>query len=295
MSQARLGPKSFKDIFGTIFVHAWLVGAGFLVMLPLLWMIMASFTPGKLLSSVKLIPDLSNLSLEHYAWLFTFKSETGATLPDFLASFLRSLEVAVLNTLLVVLFSTLSAYVFARFRFKGKRPLMLTLMLLQMFPSFMGMLAIFMIFRNFGWLNQPLYFVTFYVATAVPYNIFLIRGFMMNIPRSLDEAARIDGASNLTVFFRIIMPLTLPIIGFVAVSAFMQPWFDYMIPSQLVTRQNETVALTVFRMTDPMQTMTYNPLNFMAAGLLLSVPILIVNLFSQRFIIYGLTSGADKG
>jgi arabinogalactan oligomer/maltooligosaccharide transport system permease protein len=285
-----------RKILGTILVHLWLALLAVTIIVPLLWMIIASFTEGKLLSGVSLIPDFSKFSLEHYVYLFTYKSQDGQPLSDFLSSFLRSLEVAVLNTVVVVLFSTMAAYVFSRFRFKGRKPLLILLLLLQMFPSFMGMIALFMIFRNFGWLNQPLYFVTFYVASAVPYNVYLIRGYMRNIPMSLDEAARIDGASNLTVFFRIIFPLSVPILGFVAVNAFMQPWLDYIIPSQLLTPgKADTVALTIFRMTDPYETLIYNPMNFMAAGLLLTIPIVIVNLLSQRFIIYGMTSGADKG
>ncbi len=300
MTQSQLHPRTraarTSKVLGSIFVHAWLALATLMIIIPLLWMILASFTPGKLLSGVSLIPDFSHFTWEHYVYLFTYKSQNSQATSDFVASFLRSLSVAVLNTFVVVIFSTMAAYVFSRFRFKGRRPLLIVLLLLQMFPSFMGMIALFLIFKSFGWLNQPLYFVTFYVASAVPYNIYLIRGFMRNIPMSLDEAARIDGASNLTVFFRIIFPLSVPILGFVAVNAFMQPWLDYIIPSQLLTPgRADTVALTIFRMTDPYETLIYNPLNFMAAGLLLTIPIVIVNLLSQRFIIYGLTSGADKG
>jgi arabinogalactan oligomer/maltooligosaccharide transport system permease protein len=278
-----------------LFMYFWLIAACVLVLAPLLWMLVASFTKGKLLSSVSLIPRPDQLTLEHYQYLFSYRSQTGAALPDFVSSFLRSLAVAALNTVTVVLFTTMTAYVFARVAFKGRKPILIGLLLLQMFPSFMGMIAIFMIFRALGWLNQSLLFVTFYLAGAVPYNIYIIRGFMRNIPRSIDEAATIDGASRWAIFWRIIMPLSMPIIGFIALNAFMAPWMDYMLPMQLLSMQNQTVAIFLYRLTDPFVTLYYNPLNFMAAGLLLAVPIMAVNLVTQRYVIYGMTAGAEKG
>jgi arabinogalactan oligomer/maltooligosaccharide transport system permease protein len=278
-----------------VFMYGWLVAGAALVLLPLFWMLAASFTKGKLLSGVSLLPGPDQLSLEHYQYLFSFKSQTGTALPDFVSSFLRSLAVAVLNTGTVVLFTTITAYVFARMSFRGKKPVMIGLLLLQMFPSFMGMIAIFMIFRALGWLNQPLFFVTFYLAGAVPYNIFIIRGFMRNIPLSIDEAATIDGASRMAIFTKIILPLSMPIIGFVALNAFMAPWMDYMLPYQLLNMQHQTVAVFLYRITDPFVPLYYNPLNFMAAGLILAIPIMIVNLLTQRYVIYGMTAGAEKG
>lgn len=287
--------RRLKRIALQVFMYGWLVAGIALVLVPLLWMLVASFTKGKLLSGVSLVPYPNQFSLEHYQYLFSYRSQTDAPLPDFVASFLRSLVIALLNTITVVMFTTMTAYVFARVSFKGRKPIMIGLLLLQMFPSFMGMVAMFMIFRALGWLNQSLYFVTFYLAGAVPYNIFIIRGFMRNIPRSIDEAATIDGASRMAIFFRIILPLSMPIVGFIALNAFMAPWMDYMLPYQLVDMQHQTVAIFLYRLTDPLVSMYYNPLNFMAAGLILALPIMVVNLLTQRLVIYGMTAGAEKG
>ncbi|MCX7775941.1 MAG: ABC transporter permease subunit [Spirochaetaceae bacterium] len=275
--------------------YAYLTITCIIVLVPILWMIVASFTPGKLLSGVPLLPDFRHFTLEHYRYLFTYSSQTGAVISDFLASFLRSLSIAVVNTVVVIVLSAISGYVFSRFRFRGKQSLMVTFLLLQMFPSFMGMLAIFMIFRTFGWLNKPLYLVFIYATGAIPYNTFLIRGYMRSLPLSIDEAAMIDGASKLQVFFKIILPLSGSILGFVGVNAFMAPWMDYMLPNQLLNMQNQTVALFLFRLTDPMITLYYNPLNFMAGALLLATPITIVQFYMQKFIVYGMAAGAEKG
>ena len=291
----RVVGKSFKLSFLRVFMYAWIITACILVIAPLLWMLMASLTKGKLLSGVSFLPGPGKLSLEHYQYLFSYRGQTGSLLPDFIAAFSRTLAVALLNTFVVVLFTTLSAYVFARVAFEGKRPILIGLLLLNMFPSFMSMIAIFMIFRALGWLNQSLYFVTFYLAGAVPFNIYLIRGYMRGIPKSIDEAATIDGASRMTIFTRIILPLSMPIVGFVALNAFMAPWMDYMLPFQLVDMRHQTVAIFLYRLTDPTITLYYNPLNFMAAGLILAIPIMIVNLLSQRYVIAGMTAGAEKG
>ena len=278
-----------------IFQYTWLVLTCLVVLVPILWMIVASFTKGKLLSGVPLLPNFKNFSLEHYTYLFTYRSQSGARFSDFVASFLRSLSIAVVNTAAVVLLSSMTGFVFARFRFRGKKSLLVSFLLLQMFPSFMGMIAIFMIFRTFGWLNKPLYLVFIYAAGAIPYNTYLIRGYMRSISLSIDEAAMIDGASKTQVFFKIILPLSGSIIGFVAVNAFMAPWMDYMLPNQLLDMQNQTVAIFLYRLTDPFITMYYNPLNFMAGALLLATPITLVQFYMQRFIVYCMTAGAEKG
>jgi len=244
---------------------------------------------------VSLLPKFSEFTLEHYKYLFTYKSQSNALVPDFVAALLRSLSVAVLNTGTVVLVTTMTGYVFSRFRFKGKKPILISFLLLQMFPSFMGIIALFMIYRTFGWLNKPLYLVFIYTAGAIPYNTYLIRGYMRSIPMAIDEAATIDGASKTSVFAKIILPLSTPIIGFIAVNAFMAPWMDYMLPFQLLNMQNQTVAIFLYRLTDPTITIYYNPLNFMAGALVLATPITLVQFYMQRFIVYGMAAGAEKG
>jgi len=275
--------------------YLWLILTCLVVLVPILWMISASLTKGKLLSGVPLIPDFSKFSLEHYEYLFTYKSQSGAPYSDFVAAFLRSLQIAVVNTFAVVLLTTITGFVFSRFKFRGKKSILVSFLLLQMFPSFMGMIALFMIYRTFGWLNKPILLVFIYAAGAIPYNTYLIRGYMRSIPLSIDEAALIDGASKTQIFTKIVLPLSTPIIGFIAVNAFMAPWMDYMLPNQLLNMQNQTVAIFLYRLTDPLITLYYNPLNFMAGALVLATPITLVQFYMQRFIVYGMSAGAEKG
>jgi len=271
------------------------LAASVMVLIPVLWMVSASFTKGKLLEYVPLLPDPSKFTLDQYKFIFTYKSYTDAVIPDYPAAFSRTLMIAIFTMVGVVVVTTLVGYVIARFRFKGKKQIVLGMMLLQMFPSFMGMIAIFLMFRNFGLLNKPLALVLVYVSGAIPYNTFIIRGYLRNIPREIDEAAAIDGASKSQIFTRIILPLSMPIIGFVSVTAFMSPWMDYMLPFILLQPTNRTVAMWLFATTDKLNTLMYNPLAFMAGALLIAIPIMMVNLYFQKFIIYGMTAGSVKG
>ncbi len=282
-----------KFILGLL-AQLWLLLMVVIVLTPVLWMISASFTRGTTLESVPVYPRFSEWTLANYRYLFTYTSSTEAgALPDYVQTFLTTLTIATATMILVVIFSSLVGFSFSRYKFKGKKQVLLSMMALQMFPSFMGMLALFMFFRQFGLLNKPLALAMIYVAGSIPYNTFIVRGFMRNIPKSLDEAAFIDGATNLQTLFMIIIPLAVPIMGFIAVNAFMGPWLDYILPS-VIMPQRLTVAVWLFRLMDPLGS-TYEPITFMAGALFITIPIMIVQIFMQRYLVYGLTSGADKG
>lgn len=287
-------PK-FTDVLLSILSYSWLIISAVVVLVPLLWMISAAFTSGKLLSGVPLFPDPSRFSLEHYQFIFSYRSNPAQALADFPGAFVRTLQIAILNTIGVAFFSVTTGYAFARLRFKGKKNMLLTMMVLQMFPSFMGMVALFLLFRTFGFLNKPNYLALIYIAGSIPYNTFLVRGFMRNIPKSLDEAAAIDGASPLQILRMILFPLIVPIIGFISISAFMAPWLDFILQYRFLQPERMTVAVWLFRTTDPFNTLFYNPLRFMAGALLIAIPIMIIQFFMQRYMVYGLTSGAEKG
>jgi len=283
------------------------------VLTPLAWMVLASFSPGRLLTGVRIpfamirslfrfdFPGVvagfdafrSNLTLEQYRFLFSYRSNAVQVFSDYWEAFSVSLYIAILNTILVVILSSLVGFAFSRYKFIGKKRVLLTLMGLQMFPAFMGMIALFMLYRQFNLLNNPTALTLIYVTGAIPYNTFIIRGFMRNIPKSLDEAAAIDGANNLQIMTKIIIPLAVPIMGFVAVNAFMAPWMDFILPSIIMPQVN-TLAVWLFRFSDPFGPL-YSPLAFMAGALFIAAPIMIVQIYMQRFVVYGLTAGADKG
>lgn len=282
-----------KKIFSYSLIYSWLIISVIIALIPITWMVSASFTNTSELRNVPLIPKFSDWSLANYIELFTYRSSSSSALPDYIDSFLTTLFIATTSTVLVVIFSSLVGFAFTRYRFAGKKKVLLTMMGLQMFPSFMGMIALFLLFQMFGWINNPFYLTLIYTAGAIPYNTFIVRGFMRNIPKSLDEAAAIDGATNLQIMIRIIIPLAAPIMGFIAVTAFMGPWLDFILPSILMP-QNDTVAVWLFRIND-IQSQPYNPILFMTGALFLAVPIMLVQIYMQKYVVYGLVAGAEKG
>lgn len=299
MTQTQLELNKRKFSLGRLLTgvlsYGWLIFMVVVCLVPILWMISAAFTAGRTLDAVPILPDPSKFTTEHFDFIFSYKSNTGPGLPDYQAAFVRTLILAIINTIGVIIVGIISGYVFSRLRFKGKKPLLLGMMVLQMFPSFMGMLALFFIFDTFKWLDNPNMLAVIYIAGSIPYNTFLIRGFMQSIPRSLDEAAEIDGASKMQTLRMILMPLIVPIIGFIAINAFMTPWMDYMLQSVFLQVKNQTVSMWLFRTTDQFQPMYYNPLRFMAGALLIAIPIMAIQFYMQRFMVHGLTAGADKG
>jgi len=284
---------NYKDIIMWIITHLILLINITIVFIPILWMVSASFTPGDTLTGVPLFPNPRLWSLENYKYLFEYKGTTDQIVSDYVQVFGNTLYIAILNTILVVVLSSLVGFAFSRYKFRGRKGILLTLMGLQMFPTFMAMIALFMMFRQLGLINNSTALTFVYVAGAIPYNTFIVRGFMRNIPKSLDEAAAIDGASNLQIMTKIIIPLAVPIMGFIAVNAFMAPWMDYILPS-VIMPQNPTLAVWLFRFMNPTAS-TYKPLKFMAGAIVIAVPIMIVQMYMQKYVVYGLTAGADKG
>ncbi len=294
---ARAGNKKrfFINYFKALFSYSWLMVAVMVVLAPVLWMISAAFTQGRTINAVPILPNPRMFTLEHFKYIFEYRTLKTAVMADYPAAFLRTLGLAVVNTILVLILSTLSGFIFSRLRFKGRKNILLGMMILQMFPSFMGMLALFMIFRTFGWLNNTYMLAIIYSVGSIPYNTFLVRGFMRSIPKSLDEAAEIDGASKMQTLFKILLPLIVPILGFISINAFMAPWMDYMLQSVFLQADSQTVAVWLYRTTDPFNTLHYNPLRFMAGALLVAIPIMLVQFYMQRYMVYGLTAGAEKG
>ncbi|MDR2103050.1 MAG: sugar ABC transporter permease [Treponema sp.] len=274
--------KVKKIITGT-FIYIELILTAALVLYPLLWVIGSSVNPLNGIARSSMIPK--NPTLANYFRLFQNTK--------YLTWYLNTLYVAVLTTVFSIILHTMTAFVFARFRFRGRKMGLLFVMILQMFPSFMGLTALYMVALNFGMLNNLNMLIIIYVAGGIPQNIWLVRGYMLNIPRSMDEAASIDGVTKLQLFFKIILPLSLPIVFFIAVTSFMGPWMDYMLPRYLIN-QNEkrTLAIGLF---DLIRGTNADFTAFCAGSVLVAIPITILYMVFQRFLLEGLMAGANKG
>lgn len=267
----------------TILVNAELILVSIIVLIPVVWIVMSSFNKGQNLSTASFIPK--ELSLSNYTQLF---KET-----EFGSWFLNSLSIATLNAFVSIVLILLTGWILSRFKFKGKKTGLLTLLVLSMFPSFLSMTAVYTLFVVLELVNEPIALVILYAAGAIPYNVWLVKGYIDGIPSSIDEAAYIDGSSKLNTFLRIIVPMSKPIIVYCAVSQFMMPWMDYIIPNLLLTgNKNKTVAVGLYSMISNDQNANFTL--FAAGAVLVAVPITIMYLLFQKFLVQGIIAGASK-
>jgi len=245
-----------------------------------------SLNPGTSLYSAQLIPD--NWSLVHYKWLFTDPAS------NYLTWYKNSLIVAVSNAFFSVVLTSFVAYAFSRYRFVGRKYGLYAFLLLQMFPMIMAMVAIYVMLNMVGLLDSLVGLTLIYIGGQIPFNAWLVKGYFDTIPKELDEAARIDGAGHLGVFFRIMLPFAKPILGVVALFNFMAPFVDFLLPRIILRNpENFTLALGLFNFIS--NQFDNNFTRFAAGSILIAVPIAIVYLLSQRFLISGLTAGGTKG
>lgn len=238
-----------------------------------------------------------NPNFEAFNYLFT---ET-----KFTTWYWNTLSIALINMFIGTVLITGAAYVFARFSFKGKRAGLLGILVLQAFPSFMGLIAMYVLFWRFGLLGQPRALSILYIGGSIPGNLWLIKGFLQQIPKDLDESAMIDGANKFQIFWHIILPLSVPILTFVAVTMFMGPWMDYILPGYLLNYypQNApagydvtnqwTLAVGLFKFITDLNYIHYSA--FAAGALLVGIPITILYMVFQRYLIEGIMAGATKG
>ncbi len=239
----------------------------------------------------------ANPSFGAFEYLFT---ET-----NFATWYWNTLKIALINMTLGTVLITGAAYVFARFSFKGKKAGLLSLLVLQAFPSFMGLIAMYVLFMKFGLLGKPTALTILYIGGSIPGNLWLIKGFLAQIPKDLDESAMLDGANKLQIFFKVILPLALPIFTFVALSMFMAPWMDYMLPGYLLNfmpagspagydvTQQWTLAVGLFKFINDTQYLHYSA--FAAGALIVGLPITVLYMIFQRYLIEGVMAGATKG
>ena len=280
---ARRKKFSARDIFATFGVYALLIFMALLVLTPIVWIIGASFNPMSSLLSATAFPE--NPTVLHYVKLI---KET-----KFVYWYANTLKIALINMAISVVLTSMTSYVFSRFRFKGKRAGLLSILILQMFPSFMGMMAPYNILWQLNLLDTHFGLILTYAAGQVPYNTWLVKGYLANIPRSLDEAAKLDGASNLRIFTQIVLPLMKPILIFVALSQFITPWMDFIFPRMILSSpEKKTLAIGLY---DMINANTNNNFTTFAAGaILVAVPITILYVCLQKYLIQGVTAGANK-
>ena len=225
---------------------------------------------------------------ENYIRLFT---ET-----DFLRWFKNTGIMGVATALLQTLFILSMSYVLSRLRFKGRKALMNLMLILGMFPGFLTMILIYKVFSDMGLTlqNAPIGLIIVYCASS-GMGYYVSKGFFDTIPRSLDEAARVDGATRWQVFYKVIMPLSKPIVIYTILMGFMAPWGDFMLASYIIHENSAgmNVAVGVYEWLSKTNVNTHYTM-FCAAGVIVAIPVTTVFLLLQKYYVEGVTGGAVK-
>ncbi len=253
---------------------------------PIVWLVMQSFNTLDRVST-NLFPE--GFTLKHYQTLFTDPNVPYGRW--MLNTFLVALFSCIISTLFVLMVS----YALSRLRFKSRKKLLNMGLILGMFPGFMSMAATYSIMEIFHLDGQLIALVIVYSSGAgLGYQV--AKGFFDTIPRALDEAARIDGATSNRIFWVIILPLSKPIIVYTALTTFLGPWADYIFVSYFMkdNDQNFTIALGLYQLLDNEHISTYFT-TFCAGAVLIAIPITILFIFMQRYYVSGVTGGAVKG
>lgn len=256
----------------------------FLVLYPLVYVVSAAFSPGNSIASLSIVPFGDGFTLDHFTHLFTKT--------NFLTWFKNTVTIAVATSLVTVIVASLSAYVFSRFSFVFKKSMMMSLLILQIFPSFVGMVAIYVILQRVGGLDTLWGLILVYIAGNIPYNTWLVKSYLDTVPRSLDEAARIEGANHFKIYRSIIMPVAKPIITFLAITSFTGPWMDFIFPKMILrSTEKQTLALGLFGfITDKKNEFTI----FAAGALLVAIPFIILFTLSQNLMVTSFGQAAVK-
>lgn len=268
---------------GTAVVYLFLLINALAVLAPVVWTVLASFKSGSNLFSSSF--GGFDLTFDHYVTLFT---DT-----PYFEWYKNTFYLATANMLISLVVVTLTAFIFSRYRFKGKRNVMMSILVIQMFPAFLSMTAIYVLLSKLNLIDTYAGLLLVYVAGSLPFQTWLVKGFFDAIPTSLDEAAKIDGAGHMTIFLEIILPLTKPILVFIGLTAFTGPWMDFILPT-LILRSEEkmTLAIGIFSWISSNSAENYTL--FAAGALLVAVPITLLFVVTQKHITTGLTSGAVK-
>ncbi len=281
MRARRLAGNTTGQILLSVLVLLWVV--------PLAYLLVQSFRAEPGAWSPGFFPQ--TWTLNNYKRLFT---ET-----QFPRWYGNTLFIALVSCAITTVFVLAVSYAFSRLRFRARRPLMNVMLILGMFPGFMSMSAVYFLLKILlprSYQSHLSLIIVYSAGAALSY--YIAKGFFDTVPKSLDEAARIDGAGRARVFFRIILPLSKPIIIYTILLNFIAPWCDYIFVSYILAGVPDTglytVSLGMFRWLEREMIQQYFT-TFCAAAVVVALPITLLFMFLQKYYVAGVTGGAVKG
>ncbi len=279
-----------KKIIKPVFMNIGMAILAFIWLIPILWLVVTSFSSYKGINTMHFFP--TDWSVNNYIQLF-FKPDTVANFP---AWFRNSMFIGIFSCIISTLFVLMVAYAMSCMRFKARKTLMSVGIILGMFPGVLSMIAIYFVMKLVGMTDSLVGLVIIYSAGS-GLGYLICKGFFDTISASLREAAKMEGASELSIFARIVVPLSRPIIVYTVINSFLAPWMDFVMAKLMIRSKNPTdwtVAMGLFNLVQRTLVGDYFSL-FCAGGVMVAIPISILFVIMQKFYVEGITGGAVKG
>jgi len=280
-------------------LHLFLIFMVIITVYPILWVVTIAFSGGQsqAIADVPpnatafervraIIPWPTHVSLENFRSLFADQ--------PFARWMLNSVLVSVLTTILGVFLACTAAYAFSRFKFPGRRVGLMAFLVSQMFPGTLMLIPLYIIIVK--WLGLGSSYtglVLIYTVTAIPFCVWMMKGYFDTIPKELEESALIDGASQATIFFRIVLPLAKPAVAVTALFSFMTAWNEYIQAATLMDKETMYTGPVGLRFFVAGFTQQWG--YFAAGAIVAAIPVMALFLFLQKYLVSGLTAGAVKG
>lgn len=270
--------------------HVILALLAFIWLIPIIWLLVTSLSAYKGINTMHFFP--AEWSLDNYAQLF-FRPDTVANFP---AWFKNSMIIGTCSCVVSTAFVLMVSYAMSCMRFKARKPLMSFAIILGMFPGVLSMIAIYFVMKLLGLSNSLMGLVVIYSAGS-GLGYLICKGFFDTIPVSLRESAKLEGASELTIFTKIVIPLSKPMIVYTVINSFLAPWMDFVMAKLMIRSKDPvdwTVAMGLFTLVQRTLVSDYFSV-FCAGGIIVAIPISILFLIMQKFYVEGITGGAVKG
>jgi arabinogalactan oligomer/maltooligosaccharide transport system permease protein len=259
-------------------------------LIPIVWLIVTSLSGYKGINTMHFLP--TKWSFDNYIQLFK-RPDTVANFP---AWFENSMFIGVFSCIISTSFVLMVAYAMSCMRFKARKPLMSFSIILGMFPGVLSMIAIYFVMKLIGLTNSLIGLVIIYSAGS-GLGYLICKGFFDTVPVSLREAAKLEGASELAIFLKIVVPLSKPIIVYTVINAFLTPWMDFVMAKLMIRSKDPvdwTVAMGLYNLVQRTLVGDYFSV-FCAGGVIVAIPISILFVIMQKFYVEGIAGGAVKG
>lgn len=254
------------------------------LLFPFYWTFATSIKPERELYGAVVTYWPNRLTFESYKKLFIeFK---------FLKPMLNSFIVASITTILSLTVSMLAAYAFSRYKFKGRKVFMVMFLTNNMFPTVLLLIPLYAIMRKLGILYTPLSLVLSYTTFTIPFSIWLLNGYMKDLPLSMEEAAMVDGGNRAQAFFKVVLPMLIPSLVATGVYIFMTSWNEYTFAVMFTNEKNRTIPVALKNLIGQLG-VQWGLLT--AGGIITIIPVCVMFFFAQKRLVEGLTAGAVKG